>query len=107
MGLEAGPVSPVHWGFALDSAGNLYVADGGNATIRQMTPSVSAGQTNWVVSTIAGSPGIAGTADGTGTAARFNGPTAIAVAGTGSLYVADGGNSIIRKMTSARLRGTD
>ena len=88
-------------GICVGGAGNLFVADGGNATIRQMTPSVSAGQTNWVVSTIAGSPGIPGAADGTGAVARFNGPTAIAAAGAGSLYVADGGNSIIRKMTSA------
>jgi len=87
-------------GIGADSAGNLYVADGGNATIRKLTPSVSAGQTHWVVSTIAGSPGLAGAADGTGSAARFNGPTAVAVAGTASLYVADGGNSIIRKMES-------
>jgi sugar lactone lactonase YvrE len=88
-------------GICVGGAGNLFVADGGNATIRQMTPSVSAGQTNWVVSTIAGSPGIPGAVDGTGAVARFNGPTAIAAAGAGSLYVADGGNSIIRKMTSA------
>ncbi len=92
-------------GICVGGAGNLFVADGGNATIRQMTPSVSAGQTNWVVSTIAGSPGIAGAVDGTGAVARFNGPTAIAAAGAGSLYVADGGNSIIRKMTSALSAG--
>ena len=57
-------------GICVGGAGNLFVADGGNATIRQMAPSVSAGQTNWVVSTIAGSPGIAGAVDGTGAAAR-------------------------------------
>jgi sugar lactone lactonase YvrE len=88
-------------GIGADSAGNLYVADGANATIRMLTPSISAGQTNWVVSTIAGSPGMAGAADGTGSAAQFNGPTAVAVAGTGNLYVADGGNSIMRELTSA------
>jgi hypothetical protein len=96
LALFSGPL-----GIGADSAGNLYVADAGNATIRQMTPTVSAGQTNWMVSTIAGSAGVSGTNDGAGSAARFNGPTAIAAAGPASLYVADGGNSIIRQMTAA------
>jgi sugar lactone lactonase YvrE len=88
-------------GIGVDGGGNLYVADSGNDTIREVSPGLSAGQTNWAVSTIAGLPGIAGAADGTGGAARFNAPTAIAVAGAGSLYVADTGNSTIREMTPA------
>jgi sugar lactone lactonase YvrE len=100
-GTGAGALFSSPMGVGVDSAGNLYVADSGNDTIREAAPGLSAGQTNWGVSTIAGLPGIAGAADGTGGAARFNGPTAIAVAGTGSLYVADAGNSIIRKMTAA------
>jgi len=102
-GAGASFTSPM--GVGADSAGNLYVADSGNDTIRQVAPSLSAGQTNWVVSTIAGSPGIADATDGTGPAARFNAPTAIAVAGTASLYVADAGNSVIRKLTSAPSAG--
>src|SRR5205814_1464910 len=81
------------WGIAVDSAGNLYVADQGNRTIRKIT---SAG----VVTTLAGTAGIAGSTDGTGGAARFYMPYALTVAGT-TLYVADTFNSTIRKVTSA------
>ena len=42
---------------AVDSAGNLYVADTVNFTIRKITPTVVSGVTNWVVTTIAGSAG--------------------------------------------------
>src|SRR5438874_612499 len=80
-------------GIAVDSAGNLYVADTGNQTIRKIT---SAG----VVTTLAGTAGIAGSTDGTGGAARFYMPYALTVAGT-TLYVADTFNSTIRKVTSA------
>jgi len=80
-------------GLAIDSAGNLYVADTYNETIRKIT---SAG----VVTTLAGAPGIAGSTDGTGGAARFYLPYALTVTGT-TLYVADTFNSTIRKVTSA------
>ena len=52
------------------------------------------------VSTLAGS-GVLGFADGTGTAARFNGPSAIAADATGNLYVTDMGNHRIRKVVIA------
>ena len=87
------------YGMALDSAGNLYVADSGNNTIRQVAPALSPGQTNWVVGTIAGSPENAGSADGTGSGALFSGPLGICVGGAGNLFVADGGNATIRQMT--------
>src|SRR5438874_5814758 len=79
-------------GIAVDSSGNLYVADTLNSTIRKIT---SAG----VVTTLAGTPGAIGSADGTGSAARFNYPDALTVAGT-TLYVAEAYNSTIRKVTS-------
>jgi sugar lactone lactonase YvrE len=81
-------------GIAIGSNGNLYVADSGNDTIRMVT---SAG----VVTTLAGTAGATGTADGTGAAARFNAPRAVTVDGSGNVYVADAGNSTIRKITSA------
>ncbi len=82
---------------ALDSAGNLYVADTGNSTIRKITPV----GTNWVVTTMAGRAGISGSANGTGTNAEFNHPMGVAVDGAGNVYVADKFNSTIRKVTPA------
>ena len=73
---------------AVDSAGNVYVADQGNSTIRKIT---AAG----VVTTLAGM----GRSDGTGAAARFNEPFGVAVDSTGNVYVADQGNATIRKVT--------
>jgi sugar lactone lactonase YvrE len=75
------------------SGGTIYVADTGNGTIRTVTTS---GQ----VVTLAGSAGNFGTVDGTGTAARFYGPQAMASDGAGSVYVADTWNNTIRKVTS-------
>jgi sugar lactone lactonase YvrE len=79
-------------GITIDSAGNLYVADSGNNTIRKIT---SAG----VVTTLAGTPGTAGAQDGTGAAARFNGPLDLTADAAGTLYVADTFNNTIRTVT--------
>jgi sugar lactone lactonase YvrE len=81
-------------GVAVDSNGNVYVADAGNATIRKIT---SAG----VVTTLAGAAGQTGSADGPGADARFNYPEGVAVDSNGNVYVADTNNSTIRKITSA------
>ena len=75
-------------------AGILYVADSGNHTIRKIT-------STGVVNTFAGSPGLTGWANGTSTAARFNQPQGLAIDSSGNVYVADYGNHIIRKITSA------
>jgi NHL repeat len=82
-------------GVAVDSATNIYVADFKNSTIRKVTPVGN----NWVVSTIAGSAGSIGSADGTNGTARFNSPAGVTVDGAGNVYVADTDNDTIRKVT--------
>jgi len=81
-------------GLAFDSAGNLYVVDTLNSTIRKITPA-------GVVTTLAGTPGVVGSANGTGTSASFSSPWDIAVDSSGNLVVADSGNHTIRKITPA------
>ena len=81
---------------AVDSVGNVFVADSHNHTIRELRPL----GTNWVSSTIAGVPGVVGSTDGAHNAALFYSPFGIAVDGRGDLYVADTENHTIRKLTS-------
>ncbi|MDR3696852.1 NHL repeat-containing protein [Mucilaginibacter sp.] len=78
-------------GLAIDSAGNMYVADSRNNLIRKISA-------EGIVTTIAGS-GNQGSADGKGIAASFFFPAALAVDGQGIVYVADTHNSMIRKIT--------
>lgn len=80
------------YGLSVDVGGNVYVADTGNQRIRKVSPT-------GVVSTLAGS-GTAGNVNGTGTGASFSSPQAVAVDGSGNVYVADTFNSLIRKVTS-------
>ena len=79
---------------AVDSSGNLYVADSGNNAIREIT---SAG----VVTTLAGS-GYSGNTDGWGVWAQFDKPCGVAVDALGNVYVADSGNSTIREIAAAQ-----
>jgi RHS repeat-associated protein len=72
----------------LDASGNIYVVDEGNQVIRKVT-------STGLVSTFVGS-GSTGTADGA--SASFNNPFGIAIDGVGNFYVADDGNSLIRKI---------
>ncbi|MSU57409.1 MAG: hypothetical protein EXS35_04390 [Pedosphaera sp.] len=74
------------------NASNLFVVDSGNQTLRK----ISVSGTNWVVSAVAGLPGSAGYADGTGSAAQFYFPAGLTADGAGYLYVADSANNIIR-----------
>ena len=81
-------------GVAVDSSGNVYVADTGNDVIRKISPG---GQ----VSILAGENGNSGYADGAATTqALFSGPTAVAVDSLGNVYVADFGNSVVRKISA-------
>ena len=70
---------------------NLYVVDNGNLTVRKIEIATV------VVSTLAGTAGATGAADGTGSAARFNDPLGITTDGI-NLYLADGNNYTIRKI---------
>jgi len=80
-------------GLATDGAGNVYVADTNNHTIRRITP-------EGVVTTLAGSAGERGSTDGIGAEARFDRPQGLATDGRGNVYVADTGNHTIRKITA-------
>jgi len=80
------------FGIAVDSAGNVYVADSGNNTIRKITP-------DGTVSTLAGLAGHPGSSDGIGPTARFRNPWGVAVDATGNVFVADLSNQTIRKVS--------
>ncbi len=79
-------------GAVVDANGNIYVADAANETIEKITPA-------GVVTTFAGSPGVIGSANGTGTSATFSKPMGIAIDAGGNLYVSDTNNDTIRKIT--------
>ena len=83
-------------GVAVDIAGNVYVADQINSTIRKLTPMAS---NNWAVTTIAGTAGVNGSADGTNNTARFYWPTDLTVDASGNVFVADTFNNTIRKIS--------
>ena len=78
-------------GITIDLAGNLYVADSRNHTIRKITP-------NGVVTTIAGTAGVSGNSNGSGTNASFNLPTELVIDIAGNIYISDSENHIIRKI---------
>lgn len=80
-------------GVAVDSAGNVYVTDTNNNTVRKIT---SSGQ----VTTLAGLAGVTGGQNGKGFDALFDRPTGVAVDGAGVVYVADTGNSTIRRISA-------
>lgn len=86
-------------GLAFDSAGNLFVADWDNHVIRRVTP-------DGVVSTVAGSPGVPGSADGTGSGARMSNPNGLVVDASDNIFFVDWGNHTVRKITPAGVVST-
>src|ERR1700759_5060663 len=97
VGNEDGAGAAAHFygpfGVAGDNSGNVYVADSGNHTIRKVTA-------GGVGPTLAGTAVISGSVDDTGAAAPFAFPSGVAADGAGNVYVADSGNSTIRKVTA-------
>lgn len=86
-------------GMGLDAQGNIYATDDRpNQRIRKITPT-------GIVSTLAGN-GNSGYVDGAGSAAEFNQPSDVAVDAQGNIYVADGLNNCIRKITPAGVVST-
>jgi len=106
IGSADGPGLSARFGFpsgvAVDATGNIYVADYGNDTIRRLTGS----GLNWTMTTLGGVPGQGSYADGTGSAARLNGPQGIAVDGAGKLYIGDSTADNIVRASAAVVFGT-
>jgi sugar lactone lactonase YvrE len=96
MGAQAQFSEPA--GVAVDGQGNVYVADYLNYSIREINPS-------GLVSTIAGN-GKSGFVDGSGTTAEFSGAMAVAVDAQENIYVVDGYNQRVRKITPAGIVST-
>jgi sugar lactone lactonase YvrE len=79
-------------GMAFDSGGNLYIADRDDNRIRKVTP-------RGIISTVVGNGLPAYTGDNTSALnASLHGPTDVALDSSGNLYIADAGNSVIRKV---------
>jgi len=80
------------FGLAVDSAGNLYISDSNNYRVRRVTP-------GGTITTVAGT-GIAGYSGdgGSATSARLGGPEGLSTDAAGNLYIADIGNSVVRKL---------
>jgi len=88
-------------GLAIDPSGdNMYIADHTNNCIRKLVIQGSSDASTFAGSSVADN-GAGGFTDGTGTGARFNGPSGLATDADGNLYVADNGNGLIRKITPA------
>lgn len=96
-GTADGSLAQARFGFlraiAIDANGNLYLTDSFNHNVRKITPA-------GVVTTLAGN-GVAGDADGQGSAASFNGPRGIALDKAGNVYVADTENNLVRKISTS------
>ncbi|MDQ6783085.1 MAG: hypothetical protein M3063_06530 [Actinomycetota bacterium] len=82
---------------AFDQAGNLYIADSVSSTVRKVTAATG------IITTVAGTTGTAGFSGdgGAATSAQLTSPQGLAFDQAGNLYIADSGNSTVRKVTAA------
>jgi trimeric autotransporter adhesin len=84
---------------ALDSSGNIFIADTTNCAIRKIT--VSTG----VISTVAGSVSCGYSGDGaSATAAQLDHPRGVALDISGNVYIADTTNCVVRKISASDLK---
>jgi uncharacterized repeat protein (TIGR01451 family) len=99
---------------AVSAGGYVYIADTDNQLIRFFFPNGNGVVFGSFLVTLAGSPGVQGTADGTGTNARFASPSGIAVATNYTLFVGDtkgdrvrqvGQNGVVTSVTAAQFHG--
>ena len=87
-------------GVAVDSSGNLYIADTSNNVVRKVTASGA-------ISTLAGTGSAGFSGDGSAAAgAQLNAPRSVAVDSSGNVYIADTGNSRVRKISAAGVIST-
>lgn len=83
------------YGVALDSAGNLYIADSGNNRIRMVSTATG------IITTVAGTGNFQYSGDGgPATSAEIAEPNGVTLDGAGNLYIADTGNNVIRKVSA-------
>ena len=83
-------------GVAVDSSGNLFIADTGNSEVREVSAATG------TITTIAGN-GVAGSLGngGPATSAELNAPAGVAVDSSGNVFIADGNNNELREVKPA------
>ncbi|WP_400190935.1 IPT/TIG domain-containing protein [Hymenobacter sp. B81] len=97
---DGGPATSAQFnapfGMAVDGSGNLFITDAINHRIRKVSGATG------IITTVAGNGSAGFSGDGmAATSARLNLPQGVAVDGSGNLFIADGGNRCIRKVSAA------